>query len=344
MIACTIAYSFNKNRKALLSCAWIQMFILMGLRSSSVGQDTYKYWLKFRSLQYISWNDLLKNKEFFKFPGWYVANKILVDTTKCSADFYMVSSALVISTLTVYIIYHAKVNYGMAYFIFYFLFFLQSMNVTREYIAINLVYIAYIKIKENKYLVAILIEVLAISVHSLSVVGIFILVVPLIKWTSKKIWGVFWIALILSVTTEQVMNLFISMFTAYEGYIGNAESSRGLNAIVYVIELIAIGSCWKIQKVSNNRPDDRKESNELVVLSLVACTLGIIFARDVFMTRIVLFFHFSIVLVVPQIITYKNRWRQVLFLIICSIAIANYMYRVWGNYGSIVPYESWLIH
>lgn len=170
----------NTNRIALFGACMI-LCLFMALRKKSIGVDTKYYCYVFHQFSKIPWSKVFTAKTYateaanwtFNFePGYRLYNKLL----SCISDweqFITIGNSIIIFTLLYRLILKNSANYLLSIWLYITLGIFQTeMNVTRNAIAILLVYNSFQYIEQKKFWKYVLCCVVAASFHVTAVVFI----------------------------------------------------------------------------------------------------------------------------------------------------------------------------
>lgn len=341
MLLVVITELLQKKKKLLNFVIFFQFALLAGMRANTVGTDTYKYWIMFGRLQNASWPDMIAFPTFGKFPGWWIGNKIMsIILPMKTPDLYMVLSGAIVSGLAVWIIYKYMESCKHMYRLFYLLFFLQAMNVTRQFTTVFLIFVVYKLVEEGKYKSAIVIELIAVSIHSLSIIGMVFFVFPFLKTSRRTLFISAGISAVVAFLVPTLFSLFYRYFDFYEIYSLGSETSSGKYALVYVLELLAVLCLERISKISDDT--DEKRLRWIEIICVVTAIIGIGFANDVLFSRVLLYTHFFIIYATWFVLKHKNRYSQIYMLAVYSVSGASFIYRIVMNLADILPYKTFM--
>lgn len=167
----------DKYKKIYIFICFFQMFLLQGLRSFDVGKDT---------LSYISVYENYKDSSYYAymFTHYEIGFQILYELLKY---FNASSNALlcVISALTMFgfglFIYNNSLDVKISTFIFACMFFPNSFNIMRQYLALSIAINSYTYFSKEKYIQSIFIIFIGALFHG----TMLILFIPMIFYRVK---------------------------------------------------------------------------------------------------------------------------------------------------------------
>lgn len=175
---------YNSANKGLRNFGlFISIFIpslLAGMRYG-VGTDFFNYDYNFNIIRQSPWSIILDQK-----VPWEFGFKLLIKILSVFFNNSMIFFVIAFLTLSLFVItlnkYYNKQNIIIAYSIFIFCFFPQSLNITRQMLAIVIIFYAYNYIFEKKFYQYILLCFLASTIHLTA----FIAVPVYFLWNSEK--------------------------------------------------------------------------------------------------------------------------------------------------------------
>jgi len=321
-----LLFSYFKNNKIFVFLLFALLWILAAFRDISVGTDTVNYLANF---VWVRDHDVM-----FTEPGWYWLNKLALFL---NGDFGMV---LVLSSLLVllpiyYVISSNSTNAILSIFFYYTSYlYLYSFNITRQCIAVSLVFLAFFFLIRGKKWVSVLFILAASAFHTSALVALPIIVIGYLpKKRGFYLYAVgicFMVGLFFS---GPVLFSLINML-GYGIYLQNYSFGNIIGNALY---LIVVNTFFFF--ILNNIKD---YENIQFKLFFVFVALTNLLARVPFGDRVLLYFSIIPILFFPYVI-YNNKAKQkdLVFLIIIAYSLFTF-YRKFG-YGEIFPYKNTLI-
>jgi hypothetical protein len=206
-------FIFNSNHKSwITSNAYyilvsLIFIIIIGLRGYSVGADTGVYLYHFENLKEMSLTDALlyrSNELGFSILTWIIG--------KCFNNYsiyLLITAAIYIIPVSILIKKESK-SPGLSYFLFFcFGFFTIALSTTRQFIAMGICVAAYLCIKRNPMLSAILI-VIASTFHISALIFLPILIVVKLKANKIIIGGMLILTTILYLLKDIIANVYLT--------------------------------------------------------------------------------------------------------------------------------------
>lgn len=330
----------NKSNNIFMAVSSVICFLIMGLRSSSVGTDSAMY-LRLYNLEMAGYSTALTDKA----PLFVIVLKIVSGIFPPSDQLYFLITAVVIIGFTWLAIRISRVPCRWAVLLYYLLFLLDSLNGTRTYVAIAMELFAIsLVLTRNKtnIVIGFLVSVLATFVHNIAVVGfiiMFILLLDLRKKSARK--AVIFSMAVLCLFTKPAINIFTKFFPVYADTIANVHDHVGASAIV--LQLIFLFSfiyslyCISIKNDIKTEIGKRNFDNLTVILA-IELFLFLVAGNFWYVQRILIFFEAPIIFLFPSSIEQKSKYRKIFRLFVWFVAFFLFAYRILRNLGSVSPY------
>lgn len=337
-----IVKKLDINRNWFLLISAIHIGGIMAFRSCYVGTDTIQYYMRYR--QIIEYRGSLAELWQLnnKFPGWAVFFKEVSSLLGSNPNMYMVVSSFFIILFTWLGIKMFEVDEIQAVILYYLIFSLQAMNAARQNMAMSLIFLAAALCRKEKNILGIGLLAAAISIHSSAVAGIFILGAIMIGLSRKKVYLAVIISFIGFFLLDYVISVFAQVFAGYSSYELDKLQVQGRNIVMQVIYIGAFLYCIWILRNYKVEPQEKK----LLLLGGLLCgvemVLGTLGARYTIIVRENLYFQIFIIVILPLVLGYKNRYRKIYSVIAYGMGLFYFTYRIMTNAGEILPYETWL--
>lgn len=331
----------KRNDKIFMIVTALVCLLIMGLRSSSVGTDSTMYFelynleisgsttaLTEKAPLYIF---ILKNVTAF-FPNW---NQI-----------YFFFTALIVITFVWCAIALVNIPCREAIIMYYLLFFLDSLNGTRTYVAASLVFFAFaltLSKYKCKMIFASFIIMAATFIHNVALSGFIIIAMELLDLSDKKIRRVVIGIMALScLLITPAISIFIRFFPVYSGTLQRVTDTVGASAIIFQVIFIAcvfeVIYCLKCGK-DYNPLIDKKSFDILSVLSITELIFYIAGGTLWYIQRILIFMEMPVLLIYPVLSKINCRYRKLFKSIVWIVALFVFFYRIFRNLGNVRPYK-----
>lgn len=316
---------------------------IMAFRSCYIGTDTIQYYLRYRQIIAYrgSYAELWQLNN--KFPGWAIFFKVMSLFLGSNPNMYMLVSSFFIIIFTWIGIKLFEVDEIQAVILYYLIFGLQAMNATRQNMAMSLVFLAAALCRKRKGILGIGLLLIAISIHSSAVAGVFILGVMMIGLSRKKIYLAVITSFIGFFFLDYVVSVFARVFTGYSAYALDNLHVQGRNVVMQVIYIGAFVYCIWILRNYNVNQNEKKLLLFGGLLCGVEMVLGTLGARYTIIIRENMYFQIFIIVIVPLVLGYKNRYRKLYSAMAYGMGLFYFTFRIVTNAGDILPYETWLI-
>lgn len=333
---------FNINRKFFLIFSAVHIGGIMAFRSCYTGTDTYQYYNAYKMLISFKGNILDLAKMYSKFPGWAVLFKAISYIFGANPNFYMFATGYFIVIITWIAISLFDIDQMQAVLLYYLLFALQAMNVARQNMALCMVFLSAALFIKGKKKIAVILLPLAISLHISAVIGILIIFVFAVKWTRKRVYCAIALSVLGLLSVNILFNLFTSSFSGYSSYLLGVFKASGRNVVMQVAYILTFFYAMWIQKshVLDNNKEQILLKNSVLLWGEIL--LGVCFSTEIFIVRENLYLQIFIILLFPIVICYANRYRKVYKLVVYGLALFYFSYRIYSNYGGIMPYQTYL--
>ena len=245
LIAVVVGYCIestksNQLKKIFLFSIFLFAFLYSGLRGKTVGLDTALWNSIFDNIVQNGLAELPRNTEVEK--GYMILNYLLGAIGLPSQSVIILGSAVICFSFYNIIKKYSK-NYALSSLIFISTIFTVTMNVSRQYIALAFLLYAFDAIIQKKQKKAILLILLATSMHYSAIIFL-----PLVYFASLKtsinrksfflIGAISFSAIPLYMV---IINLFVSVFDQYSRFITSSKYSAELEvSLQYVLLFIMV--------------------------------------------------------------------------------------------------------
>lgn len=342
------------GRVLYLLLVFMPLWFVMAFRAVTVGTDTYanaSYFVSAASAPSISylmqdgfWNAGMNVISYFIgqfYPGM---------------EMYILYSSTIISLGFAFFIYQTSIKFWLSTFVFLALnLYFISFNASRQFIAIAFAINAFVLIyKKPKEIRGWILFFLAVWIHN-SLISFLPAIIGL--WLVKhcrtytRLYVISIIAsLLMTFGLFEVASMFSSFFPHYEIYTQGIsgdnllENTGGGKIIVayIMLGLILFIYYWK-QKIQHKVVMDTI-FDAIIPGSIFCVILGIGYASNTMMNRIILPYECLFISLIPYVQTILKPKIQLFFLIFMILGMAAY-YFLWsyGNLGDVLPYKTWLL-
>lgn len=337
--------SDRKDSKFLLVMGILIVSLLSGFRGINVGFDTAYYYDAFLNSFPKSWQ--------FEETGFRFITNFLMNTFN-RATIVMIIYALITNFLIFFRLwdFRKKCNFSAMSILYILIFFIDSMNIMRQFIAISIIFFSTRFLEKKKYILFLIIVLLCTYIHKSCLLALIILVVYGWKSLSKRNKMLLIVPIIvLSVLGIRLVYNFES--ADIENYLSQSNSVSNFNITfiyrfsIFVISYLLNRSKIKIvissrANLKNNKYEDsikenKNEFNIISVIYLLGLCLGSFGMFFLFLSRIgyyCLFFE----LLYWGYLTYNNKNKNLNFGMIMIYAVYIFALEVINNGSRIFPY------
>lgn len=357
-----IIINFSFENKAARIFQSLSMIVILGglsaARAVSVGTDTQLYnnlysW----DFEAENWQNILSSK----YP-LYSLYMYCLHFISSNPQIIIVMNSLIIVTSVAIAIYSYSENVFLSNILYVTLyFFFNSMNISRQFLAIGILLVATVYLNKNKIWLFWILYIVACLVHSTALVGIVFFVIHVIHWNKTRFILSGALGIVLLIFYKRILNLFIVLFPAYSMYsIGTSDTnvdtlssqSNGGTLLVTIFYLlfICIATLCKVRFQDENR---EKRFAFLTVVMIIAVVFGIVFYKNILMTRVILYLSIFSIVYISEVIdlfilnidtTSVNRWCT-RFLVVCgviAITCVPLYVQLNKNLSDVIPYVSFV--
>lgn len=358
MIFFVFASCKNSNSRVKLIIGSGILFVLMGFKDSSIGNDTLNYIELFDRLKNMP--SLIDSKSRFE-VGYQLYNKFISLFFDNYQILFVVTAAICIGCV-VYGIKKNSKNWMYSLFLLigfrFYYFFLSGL---RQSIAVSIIFVAYVFLKKKKILPYILLIILATLFHFSAFIFIFAWPLLEMKVSSKDVLKILFGIGIIYIFFTPIFSWVLSVLPAYySGYLlTEATSTNNItNYLGFVIPVVFLVFAYTINYVKYSRNVNTlkiekyhvKESDlqngypDLQILfMLIASGLSLLATKASILDRMVMYYWiFSICTIPNMIFSIKDKRNRLLWFLLISIFVIAYnvtLLILRPEWNAIVPYK-----
>lgn len=344
----------NKNQKVkelYLKAVFLTAFIIAGLRGISVGRDTASYFSIFNRISEFGITELPRSTELEK---GYMILCWLLSKISDSPQILLVVSSGIISYSFYIIIKKYSDNYLLSSLIFIATIFTVTMNVTRQYIALGFIFLAFINIIDKNKRRALVFMALAISMHYSAILFLPIMIFSFekINLTKRRLVVMGFGMILIIPLFSALLDLIVSLFPQYNRFLGSERYSMtseiSTQMILYMaVIMVCIVIGMKIQHNAENPEDSSekllvKEDTQyyLFVFLFIGYVVSYVVSTKMLMAyRMVYYFQASQVIVIPNMINrLSNTKLEKSNRILSAVFVAYFIY-TGINYIRVDPHD-----
>lgn len=337
-----------------LFIVFLILICIMAFRASSIGTDTGTYYRMFINISNTNtFTDAVKVSRIT--APVYVAYVFLLSRIVKIPQVVTVMNSIIVGVGIYKFIKKTSAHYFYSVMLYVCLpLFFESMNGTRQFMAIGLALNAFLYLIESKKSVkGWILLLLAIGIHNTAIVfGVAILsIVSVEKAENDR--EIFMKSLIMSLgvvfTFQVLMNFIVRFFPYYTMYLnGNnaaqitSESGNGRIILLYFILAIAllIVIYFRRGKIDNKLHDEKTKYVSYIIPSITFCVvMGISNAKNILINRLLWYFLTMFIVLMPN--GYQLlKTKQKKLLCICTILVISVygLFHLIEDKSGIVPY------
>lgn len=321
---CNIEYVFSdqKKKRIYVTVVFFQVFLLVGFRSVLVGIDTENY-------SELVFNNVMNNGMFVETTEPII--NIIAGVSQIFSNEYqlfLVFYSGIVSLLFAKYIYHNSEDVFMSTVIFLGMFFVQSMNLMREWLAIGLGINAYTLYRRKQYKKGLILYFLSVLSHNSSICLIIMLLIEKNKNKKKGFILVAITSMLFFTLRNSISDIVVSLFPKYNDYVYNSFflNEGGINIKDIFFILIELYLLYVIMfKNKRNTESSSDRYYEYASFLLLAIVLSLCGQRISAFHRVVYYYSVFLIIAIPEL--YQNsKFKMEIKMAFC-IAMFIMLYR-----------------
>ena len=319
-----LLYSFKKENTTILWICILLLICMAGLRSISVGTDTFSYediyyWIEAGNANFIE-------------PGWRFLNWLI---QYVGGNFNMLLMVVAILTLLPvgFVIKQCSPAPSLSLFLYFSLFtYLQSYNLMRQMLAVSIVLLGYTYLYKQQRVRYLICVAFAMTFHTSALFSIPLIWIDRFNLSMKKVLWILSITLILGYLLSDTA--FLYLVGPYAAYLENGYKEGLLSIYIQavLINLLFLFIFYTTDKESQN--------SFWIKIFFIGIVLMDLTARLTQGTRITLFFMVVQFIVYPQYFVSNRVSNKILvhFCILLYCAMIFMKLLIWDGNG-VCPYK-----
>ncbi|MDR2531860.1 MAG: EpsG family protein [Oscillospiraceae bacterium] len=327
----------DKRKKKYLVFAFSLIALAAALRSIGVGVDTRQFCNAYIEIGRLSWTQMYSLRYE---PGFITLSKLL-NYISGSHQLLLIASGCFIAFSYGRFIYKNSDNVVTGTIVFYCMFFAQSMNLMRQYLAVGVLLFGLEFIKQKKHVKFLLFVLLAVSFHYSAVVCVIYIV--LYKLVIKK--GLFLalsaVLVLILLNFRRVLTLITQLeaLGQYTRYIGGrfdmSDSTRPIKIVLALLILIFL-------VINAKRQSESEDINHNFIINMLLTWAAVeaLATSSYIFTRSAPYFDFvATIAVAKALVSIKETKLRVMFtLIVYAMMIAYFIISRILNISQVMPY------
>ena len=327
----------NANNKRLTQTilCFLLLWLIQGLRHSSVGIDSATSYIPYFERISVSWDSLFDfNDSFANFEiGYIVFNKLFKFFISTDPQLFILACSFISIAPIAWVIYKYSPNIIFSFWVFSsFQIYHFGFSGIRQAIAIGICTLAYNFIVQKKIPVFIALVLLAATFHTSAILFLPAYWIYHKLNMSPKMLFVYIIAIVLLMfTVKSVASTLVSLVFGGEQYLSALEESAVPSYNLLIFFIIIFISTY----ISQN--EELAKLRSFVLMTVAFQTLGIITTHA---TRIGYYYFVFFSLAIPYAIETSNLKSKGLIRGLLSMILAIFFFYVnGGGYLEVIPYK-----
>lgn len=319
LIILVLIIGFSKNHNKSLKGIFVILFLFSAVRFN-IGTDYPKYYQFTSGMIDIRENNYMLMEPF---------NVLLIITGYIlhSPQFYFIISSLLVSIFFYFGIKQNSSDYFLSTlcFICFPFFYLESMNIVRQFIAIAIIFYAIKYIYEKNFAKYASFILIASLFHISALIAFILYINNFFDFNRQK--NIF--LLVLSIFLERIFHYllqalaFLPFFSKINFYLStNQEGYRFVFLSMIVLNIINLIFYNRINKI------DEKNKFLLDSFNIGCCLIFLFMDIPVIAGRLIFYFYAFLILIIPN---YYRLFKQKVFIksLLCIILIILFFIRIW---------------
>ena len=338
-------YTLKKNRR-FIKLSFIAIWLIYSLRSYQVGWDTVNY------IRTLNW---IRNNHSIARVRYETLFKLLMYACAVVSDnytfFLSVTSFIMVFGIGYFLFHNLKEGESAFLPVILYLsicLYFNSINLTRQFIAISLTSNIYSVLNKavrtrRDYLLSILLLVGAVLFHRSAVICAFIIIILLIpKINRGHIILILLGGVVLSVVTDQALQIFYRLFPQYQIYELTAKTEGvgmgGQYTIILLFKIFLLFMCILLYR----RSEFNQELYRLAAFVALSAVFVVLRTRVQITLRFSYYFEVFTLLLTPKLLNKmaNPRLRLIIKFLIYAMAVVLFVAALTSSHGhrGAVPY------
>ena len=332
------------DHKALfLFFALIPLLLVHGLRAPSVGTDTIVYVKSYPLILKESFEQIRQSSWELFFMLFNKAVGMFSDNPQTMIFF--ASCVIVLGLgLFIYKSLDGEESAFIAMIVFFaFMHYVNSMNLLRQYLAMaflmQIYWVLRKGITKKRLIIAILLIIMAMQFHSMSFIGIVVIIPFLFKRITKRhIFYVFIASVTAAFALDKLLSLFLRFFVQYQKYIESFRiTGEGFGPYYIAGILVRIAFLYLVLKLAPDN-EDNQELYRLSFIGVVSCALLLFKFQISLSLRLSYFLDIYFVVMIPKILNRIGKGKVPVTALLVLYGIVSFLYILPSTERGCVPY------
>lgn len=344
---CRNFVSPQKQDIAFIAISFSALFFLMAFRASSVGMDTANYARMYTMIGRAPFATAITGI-IVSAPVYCFICKVTYLICHDPQAISVVSAAIICCCFAAFLYHFSENVMGSVYCFITLWFFSSSMNITRQYMAVALIALAYVTADEKRWIITIMLALLSIGIHNTALLAVPFLFLKQDHISLGKLLGTIVMGLIAILVIRFLFNTiavgFARIFPRYSMYFGAASHSfndegQGDNILlnVFYLAFIALSTLVFLMDASEDDIESSRNIAKLLPMSMMGIVMGFVSSSNLALGRARVFYLTTMCCLIPNVIN-RVKHRE-LFSVACyAVMLIPYYISIDRNISSVVPY------
>ncbi|WP_019391967.1 EpsG family protein [Priestia filamentosa] len=329
----------NKNKKIYLIWMFLPVFIISAFRGPFIGNDTHSYLNLFNSVSHQDFLYFTKANIYYE-KGFIFLNTIISSITDSSQAILIVTSFITIGLIFLFIYRHSANVWLSVYLFITLMFYYNSMNVLRQYLAMAIVLSSLGFVVKRKLVPFLILVILASFIHTSAIFFIIVYIFPKLKVSYKSLVTISLCSVAFFYFLFPLIDLITGRFIQYQVYISRYFGSNNLGNIlktgVYFL-IFLTGILFAYNNMSNSREpmtskvNSIRKNNDFIEIHsrrlytftlLTAVILSLLSIRMSILERLADYFTIVSIVYLPNVIQNINNKRVAMRVTIAVVLIS----------------------
>lgn len=304
----TLGLLLKKYPRLYLVFIFVVFFLISGLRSPLVGNDTLNYVQLFDELRILPVSNFESRFE----KGYLYFNLFLGYLFKNSQALLIISALIICSGYFFLITKYSKIPWMSVYLFLTLRFFDASMNVLRLSIAMSLIFVGVYCLLENKRICFFLFVILASLFHNTAIIFIVVYFLKYFKLNIKYLTITIMISFGITFFFDKLIFIVFQIFPAYTSYITSSYMGNEVKlatVLNLIINLIVFVWIFYMHKRSNDPTDEA-----LIKIFFIGVCISVISFEFTLLDRVSELFTVFMIVLIPNSISLIKSSKMKIFI------------------------------
>lgn len=316
----------KKIRLIQSTILFLSLFIVIGMRDVSIGNDTISYVYFYENLNL----DYLQGVFNIYYEKGYILLNIIVKFFSSIPQSIIFVTAFLESILITLFLKNNSKNLAFSFYLFVTLLFLMdSMNIIRQVIAVFISINGFKYIKKREFIKYFICIMIAISFHKTAIIMLPMYWIYGVKFNIKRTLNISFVGILIFLFINRFFNIISIFMNQYSTYQDRIGSNKLASVMAFLISLTIF--TWgiicnlKLKKIDEENKDYNKVNDYLNYIILIALIINFLSIKMNILGRFNLYFEIYYLIYIPNNIFFiKNRKLKIIMVYIVSILTLLY--------------------